>query len=167
MGHHQFKVITLELPGSDTYSPATFQSAHQAHSSPVVWRCKQRPIRDLPLSIYPCDRRLGRGRAIGLKAGLHHRQQSDRSLIAPNILAIRGTHEAWQAASNSLILLCIRLYFDWQSSSFARQTVPYIYGRLPSSLATHEGRRRQYQYLTSVLAECRAMATNRDAFRAP
>jgi hypothetical protein len=78
-----------------------------------------------------------------------------------------GTHEAWQAASNKLILLCIRLNFDLQSSSFACQTVPYIYGRLPSSLAAHEEQRRQYQYPTSVLAGFTAVATNRDAFRAP
>ena len=164
MGHHQFKAITLELPGSDTYGPATFQSAHQAQSSPVVWRCKQRPTRDLLLSIYPCDRRLGRGRAIGLKAGLDHRQQSDRSLIAPTILAIRGTHEAWQAASNRLILLCIQLYFDWQSSSFARQTVPYIYGRLPSSLAAHGGQTLKYQPRGRTLPECRPIAEDGGAF---
>lgn len=167
MKHDQSKAITLELPGLNTAAPATIHSDCRSQRSPIVWRFERRPSRDLLLPVQSFHRRLGRCRALVQRAGLHHRQQSDRSLIAPNILAIRGTHEAWQAASNSLILLHIRLYFDWQSSSCSCQTMPYIYGRLPSSLAAHEGQRRQYQYLTSVLVGFAAVATNRDAFRAP
>ena len=76
-----------------------------------------------------------------------------------------GAHmRLWQAASNRLISCCIRLYFNWKSSTYGCQTVPCFYHRLPSSLAAREGRRRQYQYHAWALAGSKAMAANRGAY---
>jgi len=75
-----------------------------------------------------------------------------------------STHEAWQAAYNRLISLCIQLNFDWQSSSCGCQTLPYKHRRLPSSLAAHEGQTLKYQHRGRTLPECRPIAEDGGAF---
>ena len=166
MKHYQSKAITLELPGSNTAAPATIHSACRSQRSPIVWRFERRPSRDLPLPVQSFRRRLSRCRALFQKADLHHRQQSGRSLIALSILAIRGTHEAWQAASNRLISLCNQVYGDFQSSAYGCVKVAYIYPTLSSSLAVHEGYTPKYQHLSRTVPTCRTMAANRGGYRA-
>ena len=105
-------------------------------------------------------------RALRGKPCLHTEAIARRHAEFSDSMGNGGTHEAWQAASNRLKLLCIQLNFDWQSSSFDCRTAPDMYHVLPSSLAVHEGQRRQYQYRTSVLAGFTATATNRGACHA-
>jgi hypothetical protein len=166
MKHYQSKAITLELAGSNTATLAAIHSACRSQRSPIVWRFERRPSRDLLLPVQSFHRRLVRCRALVQKADLHHRQQSGLSLIALNILAIRGTHEAWQAASKRLISLCNQVYGDFQSLAYSCLTVTYFYPTLSSSLAAHEGCTPKYQDLSRSVPERWPIAANRGTDRA-
>lgn len=77
-----------------------------------------------------------------------------------------GTHEAWQAASNRLILHCNQLYDDFQSSSYGCPTVTYFHPSLSSSLAAVEGQTPKYQHLSRTEPECRPIAATTGAYHA-
>lgn len=166
MGHRQSKAITPELPGSDIDVWAPILIARQPQISPCVWHDKRRLFRNLLVPVQLFHRRLGRCRAIGQKADLHHRQQSGRRPLDLNILANGGTHEAWQAASNRLISLRNQVYDDFQSSSYGCLTVTYFYASLSSSLAVLEGQTPKYQHLSLTVPDCRPIAANRGTYRA-
>jgi hypothetical protein len=77
-----------------------------------------------------------------------------------------GTHEAWQAASNRLILLCNQAYDDFQSSSYGCLTVTYFHPSLSSSLAVLEGQTQKYQQLSRTVPECPPIVPIRGTYRA-
>ncbi len=92
MGHCQSEAITPQLPGSDIDVWAPILITRQPQISLCVWHGQRRLIRNLLVPVQLYHRRLGRCRAFGQKADLHHRQQSGRRPFDLNILAIGGAH---------------------------------------------------------------------------
>jgi hypothetical protein len=77
-----------------------------------------------------------------------------------------GTHDAWQAAVNGLILSRIQLYDDFASSSCTRLTALCFHCGLSSSLAGHEGQAPQYKHFSPTAPLCRPIAANSGACHA-